>query len=550
MKSLKPFFLGTILAVACSSVAQPQLAKDDPDLVLHYHFAGTGAFAGATNFARLSRILALTNSVTIKGDVLGRLAGSTAELFKTGKTSASQTKLLQPLWEDVLQAESVVDWHQTGTALSQFVFMIKLAEDRAKVWESNLKAVVSAWSAGEINESASGGWKAKLEAGDLHFSRLGKWVVIAVGAGDGILGGEWMNRVKSGEVPERFKEALEWFSAEINWPKLEQWLPGALGPLKPARMVVSLRMKNEDVRTEVSLRYPQAPDWQGQGLKLPVNTIGWPLFSLTGMHNLAAFLNEPETFRRLGYDPLAGDLFFWTQRDVVYQIFAMAQVADARGLIHKLAEKAPAVCNPKLRDWQWGELYWSTNENELRLAGVPAITPELRATNDAGRQFLYADLFPQSPAKESLPPGLLSQFEGKNDLVYFDWEITQFKIEQWRKIRNLLPLFPAPNQSAVPGAAAPAAMLMVDDMGPRLILEESWFADLSQLLGESVTEIRRVSPREFSFVRKSGCGFTSLELIYLAHWLTAPAFPFTGGLSKGAGDVSSPAAATRPPGIK
>ena len=115
--------------------------------------------------------------------------------------------------------------------------------------------------------------------------------------------------------------------------------------------------------------------------------------------------------------------------------------------------------------------------------------------------------------------------QGKTDLAYYDWEISQFRLAQWRVLRNLLPLFPSP-QPAVPPEVAPSlALLITDDEGPRLVFEENWLGTLSGLLGESVTELRRVSPREFVLTRKSACGFTSFELVYLIHWLTDPGFP-------------------------
>jgi len=547
MKRLKLVYLGIVLSVVLPFPARSQPETKGRDLVLHYHFAGAGAFAGNTNFAPLRQIIALTNTVALKGEILGKLAGSTAEIFNLGKTSPSQAGLLRPLWQDILRAESLADWRQSGTAASRYLFMIKLTDDHAKLWETNLRQVVSAWSAGPPEKSPAGGWQAKFNDGTLHLLREGAWVVLAFETGDEPPRSEWIDRIKSGVVPEQFGDTLEWFSAEINWPKLTRWLPGALGPLKPARMVVSARMKNGDVRTTVSLRYPQPIEWQGESWKLPTNTIQWPLYSLTGMHNLAALMNEPESLSRLGYNPLAGDLFFWAQRDVIFQVFAMAKVPEARRLLKTLADKAPVVFNHELNVAQWGALQWSTNFNELRWLGVPAITPELRATNDAGVPYLYADIFPQSPGKEKLPPGLLSQIEGRRDLVYYNWEITQFKLEQWRRLRNLFPMFPAPNQPATPAPTAPVAMLLVDDNGPRLVLEESWFGEMAPLLGESVTELRQVSPAEFAFTRKSTCGLTSLELIYLAHCLTDPAFPLN--LAKKA-PLPAPAAAVGPPGIK
>lgn len=49
-----------------------------------------------------------------------------------------------------------------------------------------------------------------------------------------------------------------------------------------------------------------------------------------------------------------------------------------------------------------------------------------------------------------------------------------------------------------------------------------WFMSIAPSLGNSVTEVFRLSPTEFSFVRKSDVGLDGLEMTLLARWIDAP----------------------------
>ncbi len=538
MKKIR-FLLGIVMALACAKLASAGPAQDSDDTLLRWHFSGLGAFGNATNYSHLQKVLALATSQTLQKEVVGKLAAASGEIFQGGGTTKSQAQLLTPLWEDLLNAESLGDWRQHGSAGPEFVSLIKLTEERAALWNRNLRRALAGWGA-PPTDLPDGGWTAGLgPRANLRFSRQGDWVVLSYGRDEAVLNHEWVRQAKSGQAPESFTDNLEWLAADVNWPRIEKWIPGALGPLKPARTRVYLRMKGETVRTQVSLRYPQNIPWEGREAAIP-ELIRWPLTSFSVLHDLRALLKPAEIFQRLGYDPLAGDLFVWAQTDLKSQTFLLARVDDAKSSLETLSTKAPAVFNPLLASWQWGELAWSgarqsltplvlpgapaaaaTNpasppQFALRFTGLPALEPILIATNDTTGQYLFSKFFIPMPEDHPLPEGLARQARAGSDLVYYDWEITQLRLEQWRLLRNLLPLF------AINHATAP---LQTDETEARLTFEEKWLEDVTPLLGESVSEIRRTSPTEFSFTRKSFCGFTAVELVYLAHWLSSPSFP-------------------------
>jgi len=155
---------------------------------------------------------------------------------------------------------------------------------------------------------------------------------------------------------------------------------------------------------------------------------------------------------------------------------------------------------------------------------LPLISPTLSATNDSTGQYLYGNFFIPSTRSQAIPPQLERLARGGPDLVYYDWEVTQTRLEQWREFRTTIPLF------AVENAQFP---FQTDESPARLGFEQQWLGDMAHLLGESVSEIRRVSPTDFAFKRKSYSGLSSIELVLLAHWLTDPAFPFSSHIPSG-----------------
>jgi hypothetical protein len=155
----------------------------------------------------------------------------------------------------------------------------------------------------------------------------------------------------------------------------------------------------------------------------------------------------------------------------------------------------------------------------------------LEPAHDASGEFLLAKLFPMETKHAVASDQLWSQFEQRDDVVYYDWELTGLRLLQWRLLTELLPVVPAPSpeaaarQQRAAQTAKPSA-LSNQPLTP-LAVTEGWLSELgTPVLGNTVTEVTRTSPTELIVERNSQFLFTGMELVLLSHWLAdAPIGP-------------------------
>ena len=116
-----------------------------------------------------------------------------------------------------------------------------------------------------------------------------------------------------------------------------------------------------------------------------------------------------------------------------------------------------------------------------------------------------AGIIPTGPNTNPPPAELLNQFLPRTNLVYYDWEITEAKLEQWMKTMQLVSML--------------TMQFSPTGFGNR------WLTNCAPKLGNTITEVTAVSPTELKAVRRSDLGLTAIELTWLARWLDNPAFP-------------------------
>jgi hypothetical protein len=155
-----------------------------------------------------------------------------------------------------------------------------------------------------------------------------------------------------------------------------------------------------------------------------------------------------------------------------------------------------------------GHIVWDSNRSQVAWRGLPLAAPTL--TPITNTSFVAVEFFPMIRTKQPPPKELFEQFYGRDDVVMYDWESTQYRIPTWRQMYQLAEIVTGRRLSAT---NAPS---------------ERWQTEVAPVLKDSVTELRATSPTQMTLVRKSSIGLTAFELVTLSRWIESTSFPAFG----------------------
>ena len=154
-----------------------------------------------------------------------------------------------------------------------------------------------------------------------------------------------------------------------------------------------------------------------------------------------------------------------------------------------------------------GQVVLDAKKPALTWGNVPLFAPYVTVGNSDDKGYIVGGVFPPDPVKKPIPAELLAEFTGKENLVYYNWEITGQRLEKW----NLLIQFAA----------------ILSDRREQLVNDTKGIEFLTALrpkLGNTITDATIVGNR-LTITRKSQLGLTALELSLLSRWLDNPRFP-------------------------
>ncbi|MEO5802887.1 MAG: hypothetical protein ABIR24_05105 [Verrucomicrobiota bacterium] len=497
-------------------------AATPDDLLASYHFVGAANLAKNTNATKLKEIWALPETAQFRGDVLQKLAGASLKYLGADSGNARQVALARPLFDDLLRVESQAELRGKTNSGAEFILAARLSEERSKLWETNLLQLAKASKPQLTKMDEISGWQAKAGANFLKFFRAEKWTVIVLGPEQSPAQSDFLKRLQKQPANS---PSQEWLAVDVDWPRLTPRFPLDKYPLKLARTELRVTGKGENLRTTVRAIYPDKIDWKSQGWQIPKELIRDPLISFSAGQKLAPFLNSPKVFERLSFNPLTNQFFFWAQSQMPFQSYVALPVKDPTNTMRAFAPQIVTAFNDDLKRREGGELRMASNRVDLFWHELPIIVPFLQTAKEKnGAGFLLGGLFPIAPNTNLPPSELFGQVSNHNDLVYYDWEITQERLSQWMILGQLLPLFPRE-----PIVSTNAALRK--GFVPAKVPEHKWLAAIAPKLGNTITEITFKAPNELNLVRKSHLGLNSIELVLLSHWLAGPNFPSTNNSS-------------------
>jgi hypothetical protein len=497
--------LGLALAVvSLPSFMAPGATNDAANVAARYHCAGSAQLTGNTNLSTLQKALALHSAEAVEDLALQRVSGLLAGSFQFG-TNESAASSLEPLLSDVLHTESLGSFGGSAANPLNFVLALRLDAKRAQLWRDNLGKAFG--GPGEkFTAEEFDGWRwNRGAAGSFWIVPARGWLV--AGRGDEFLPlqVEYLQQVsRQGRPVPPLQD--NWLEADVDWARLAAWLPDWSQLLKPARIKINFSSRKDNLRLTARVIYPGAIPWKPGSWQIPAEHVSSPLLSFTAGQDVAAFLNLSPAFSRLDDHPFTNQFYTWANNEWPLLTFMAWPVANATNALEKLSIEAPAAFNPELKQFNGTELLWLANQRKLVLSNLRVMAPSLEAVQDKAGEFLLLSMFPRLGANKPAPDELFKQINGRTNLVYYDWELTGPRLEQWRLFGRVLLNRPR---------------LHPEKMSYSRLIEDKWMAELTPLAGNTVTQITLVAPNELSVVRNAPIGFSGIEMFLLAEWLSA-----------------------------
>ena len=501
-----------VAAVLLGFFSAAARAADGADPVAaQYQFAGAGNLARNTNFYNARRIFGSPSSAAFLDLVLDRFAGifwNNLQLDPAGHP----LRVLRPLLDDVLRNESVGSFGGNDREHLDFVLAVHLDAARAQVWRQNLGTALRGQGEPFSEEGFMGVQWSRPAGNSFRLIQARDWVVAARGDDLASVRARYLHQIQNVGRPAPALTGT-WFETDTDWPRLAEWIPLGAIPLKPARTKLELTVKGGRFHVAGQIIYPESVPWHPSPGPSPKGLVREPLASFTTGQDVEPFLRSDQTLAAFGANPFTGEFFCWALGEMPFESYAVWPV---RNPAQTLATEAPRILgtfNPRLQSLDRSHLNWMQRSSQIIWSKASFMAPALLPARDGETDYLMAQLFPLSDRTSLVPADLWRQFEGRSDLVYYDWERSGMRLGEWRLLCELLPVLPpvTPEKIVVRGS---------DSVRPPFVIVDSWLAGLAPFLGNTVTQVTRTSSNEFALRRSSGFVFTGFELVWLSHWLT------------------------------
>ena len=498
-------FLTFLFCTAMMAALVTQASPPGPDLIARIHFAGAEQISADTNAVAFTNLWCSPEAQALREQTLNKLSRAPYNWLKQKMLSSTNDEAgrLRPLLDDLLGAEWFLQIRDATDGSPEFALAIRLNAGRAQLWQTNLENVLEAWTGMPV-EKIQNGWELKkhLPPNLIRFVRVGDWAVFGWGQDKFLLNDELVRRVLAEKRPAP-AEKDNWLTADLDWPRLAHWFP-SINPFDLPETRGQAVGRDGRLRLDGRLIFPQPLAMTLENWQIPTNTIHQPFISFTAVRGIAPWLEKQNWAQPYEISPVPNQMFIWALAGMPLQTFAAAPVPDGKKALKELEQKMSANTN-----WQshfMMPVTMALTNNRISWRGMPFVAPNLRALHEPAGDFLFAEVFPNSPRSRPLPPELFTLL-GRTNLVYYDWEITGERLKLLPQLTQLALMVTHHRQLDAQSAAG------------------KWLVRVGPTLSNAVTEVTQTAPNELSFTRKAPAGLTAFELTALANWLEATNFP-------------------------
>lgn len=433
--------------------------------------------------------------------------------------------LLRPLLEDVVSNESCLEIRRATNQPSELVFAIRLDDQRAALWQTNLAAVLESLTGIHPIPAPNNlsGWLLKKHhvPNLIELTRAGDWTLVGAAEDHNGLLNEFQSNIQHSQAPLPAEDTTNWLEADVDPAPVAAFFSlsaratggegrGEVGSKNiPAISHFHLAVTSDgaNVLSHGAADFPEPLTLGLQPWNIPTNLIDEKLSSFTLIRGFQPLLASSPVWTNLQIGPPPDQACLWGGWGIPAQSYFTAPLPDASNEVDRLA------------DWALqNQVHWfATNGlarferaktfNGLDWKGLPYMSPFLCSLATNGQNFIYGGGFPASAQTQPLTLAGAQAALGQTNLVYHDWEMTGPRTEQWIFMSQF------------------ARLIFHKAQLPPNSTGLLWLQALPPKLGLSVTDIAQTGPDELSFTRKSSIGFTAIELNLLADWLESPQFP-------------------------
>jgi hypothetical protein len=466
--------------------------------------------AGETNAAHLMAIWNLPESRRFGQQMLEKLSLAPWLLLHRNPDTNAVARL-QPLLDDLAENESCLEIRQTSNQPGELVLAIRLDDQRAALWQTNLARVLESLT-GIHPVPAPGhnyGWSLKKHhvPNSLELTRVNGWIIVGAAEDHNNLLDELRDRIQHDRPPVAVGAANDWLAADMDLRRVAGAL--ALGWNPPPDLPdISLAVAEEgtNILLHGTADFPRSLALDLKPWNVPTNLVNWNLGSFAMVRGFKPWLESSPAWTNLQIGPLPDQAFFWSLSGSLMKSYFAAPLPDASNEVDRLSDWVLQNQHRWLDTNSLARFEKSSSFDGLDWKGLPYMSPFVRSMMVGNQGFVFGGAFPDSqvyPVSTRWLQNALAQ----TNLVYFDSEETGARIEQW--------LFMGQFARFVSHKA------QLPFQSPGLL----WLKAVASKLGYSGTQVAETGPNQLSFTRQSGLGFTAIELNLLVDWLESPRFP-------------------------
>jgi len=489
------------------------------ETIASIHWLGKKQISADTNSAFLSSMLDRPEGAAVKEQFLDKLAlapwRSSIPVTNWAQVTNyavlvqghPQALLLRSVLETLLAQECRLDVGQITNAGPLLQLSIKAPESADNAWSNNITAVIESLCADRGTNLPGSGLRIKIGA-DSPMSAIlgGAFKEIELSRSEG-----WWT-VRAGNPgaklePPDAQSTNAWLAASVNLDRVMPLLGSKTNVSGIRELLLTVSGEGNNVRTIARVWLSSALPTGLDPWKVPTNLVREPLVSFTAARQANALSTMLTNIAHLPLSALPNQGYVWAREGVPFQTYFAARPLQASNDIARIAAELLPSVNAWMTNNGAGQFRFSPASAGITWFNAPFMKPFLQPGAPPYEDFLTGGLFVPMGITNPPPFELFGQLKEGTGLVYYDWELTGPRTDQWIDISQLSRIaFYKPQIR--PNAPA---LLWIKAAGPSL--------------GNTVTTLQVAGTNELVFSRKGPIGLTGVELHLLIDWLESPAFP-------------------------